>query len=241
MRSAAATCARRGADVIDINMGCPVPKVCKTGAGAALLADPDTAVAVARAAREGTRPAGHGEAALRPARRATRSGVDARPPPGRGRGRRGDRLPSAPAPRPPQGHARLRPGRAAGRVAARAGDPLRRAARPPTPRRLRADRRRGGHAGARLARQPVAVRAAARYRDDEPSRRRGPRRARLADRPRVEHLGEARAGRWLRKAYPWYVERLGGGKALQGAMQQTDTVEAARAVLAGRFSLSAAA
>src|SRR6201999_1865715 len=32
----------------------PVPKVCKTGAGAALLGDPDTAVAVARAAREGS-------------------------------------------------------------------------------------------------------------------------------------------------------------------------------------------
>ena len=35
-------------------MGCPVPKVCKTGAGAAMLKDPDTAVAVARAAREGS-------------------------------------------------------------------------------------------------------------------------------------------------------------------------------------------
>src|SRR6185312_2200943 len=41
-------------DVIDLNMGCPVPKVCKTGAGAAMLKDPDTAVAVARAAREGS-------------------------------------------------------------------------------------------------------------------------------------------------------------------------------------------
>src|SRR3954447_2757736 len=54
MRSAAATVARAGADLIDLNMGCPVPKVCKTGAGAALLGDPDTAVAVALAAREGS-------------------------------------------------------------------------------------------------------------------------------------------------------------------------------------------
>jgi tRNA-dihydrouridine synthase len=54
MRSAAAVVAERGADLIDLNMGCPVPKVCKTGAGAALIKDPDTAVAVARAAREGS-------------------------------------------------------------------------------------------------------------------------------------------------------------------------------------------
>jgi tRNA-dihydrouridine synthase B len=54
MRSAAAHVAGIGADVIDINMGCPVPKVMKTGAGAALLQDADTAVAIARAAREGS-------------------------------------------------------------------------------------------------------------------------------------------------------------------------------------------
>jgi tRNA-dihydrouridine synthase B len=54
MRSAAAEVASTGADLLDINMGCPVPKVCKTGAGAALLKDPDTAVAVARAAHEGS-------------------------------------------------------------------------------------------------------------------------------------------------------------------------------------------
>jgi tRNA-dihydrouridine synthase B len=55
MREAAAVVAERGADAIDINMGCPVPKVRKTGAGAALLDDPDLAVAVARAAVEGAR------------------------------------------------------------------------------------------------------------------------------------------------------------------------------------------
>src|ERR687897_1693783 len=54
MRGAAAVAAARGADLIDLNMGCPVPKVMKTGAGAALIKDPDTAVAVARAAREGS-------------------------------------------------------------------------------------------------------------------------------------------------------------------------------------------
>jgi nifR3 family TIM-barrel protein len=54
MRIAAKEVARAGADAIDLNMGCPVPKVCRTGAGAALLDDPDLAVAVARAARQGS-------------------------------------------------------------------------------------------------------------------------------------------------------------------------------------------
>jgi tRNA-dihydrouridine synthase B len=54
MRGAAARAAVAGADILDINMGCPVPKVMKTGAGAALCKDPDTAVAVARAAGEGS-------------------------------------------------------------------------------------------------------------------------------------------------------------------------------------------
>ena len=53
MRSAAASAVAAGADTIDLNMGCPVPKVCKTGSGAALLADPARAVAVARAAGVG--------------------------------------------------------------------------------------------------------------------------------------------------------------------------------------------
>src|SRR5215218_2945023 len=40
MREAAAMAAAAGADLIDLNMGCPVRKVCRSGTGAALLADP---------------------------------------------------------------------------------------------------------------------------------------------------------------------------------------------------------
>jgi tRNA-dihydrouridine synthase B len=54
MRIAAGIVAEAGADMIDLNMGCPVRKVCKTGAGASLLDDPDKAVAIARAAAEGS-------------------------------------------------------------------------------------------------------------------------------------------------------------------------------------------
>ena len=54
MRSAAETVAEAGADILDINMGCPVRKVLKTGAGAALLSDHELALEVARAAAEGS-------------------------------------------------------------------------------------------------------------------------------------------------------------------------------------------
>jgi tRNA-dihydrouridine synthase B len=54
MRSGAEIAAAAGADIIDINMGCPVPKVRKTGAGAQLLRDPELALALARAAGEGS-------------------------------------------------------------------------------------------------------------------------------------------------------------------------------------------
>ncbi|MBR4099143.1 MAG: tRNA dihydrouridine synthase DusB [Clostridium sp.] len=43
-----------GADIIDINMGCPVPKVANSGDGSGLMRDPDKAVRVAEAVIRGT-------------------------------------------------------------------------------------------------------------------------------------------------------------------------------------------
>jgi tRNA-dihydrouridine synthase B len=54
MRSGAAIAAEAGADLIDLNMGCPVRKVRRSGAGVELLADPALAVEVTRAAAEGS-------------------------------------------------------------------------------------------------------------------------------------------------------------------------------------------
>ena len=42
-----------GADVIDINMGCPVPKICNNGEGSALARDPEKAAKIAAAVIRG--------------------------------------------------------------------------------------------------------------------------------------------------------------------------------------------
>ena len=49
IREAAQTALEAGADLIDINMGCPVRKVVKTGAGAALLREPERAAGIMQA------------------------------------------------------------------------------------------------------------------------------------------------------------------------------------------------
>jgi nifR3 family TIM-barrel protein len=51
---AAVEAERHGADLVDINMGCSVPKVLKGRAGAALMADPERGEAIVRACVEAT-------------------------------------------------------------------------------------------------------------------------------------------------------------------------------------------
>jgi tRNA-dihydrouridine synthase B len=52
MAEAAAFVEECGADIVDINFGCPAPKITKGGDGAAILRDPDLAVAICAAVRK---------------------------------------------------------------------------------------------------------------------------------------------------------------------------------------------
>ncbi len=231
MASAAERVAAAGADLIDINMGCPVPKVCKTGAGAALLADPDVAVAVARAAgrgsglpvtvklRSGLRPGDHSGVLL--ARRLAEEGgvaglcIHPRHASQRHTGAPDYELArslieSLPVPVVLSGGLR-------------------------TPQLALDAFERTGAAAVALARgslgnpwlfaQLLGTRASEPTRDE------------ILDEldwvidAAVEHLGQSRAARYLRKFYPWYVERLGADRDLQDALQRAVSIDAARALL----------
>jgi tRNA-dihydrouridine synthase B len=232
MRSAAAYVAEHTpVDVIDLNMGCPVPKVCRTGAGAALLSDPATAVAVARAAveggglpvtvklRSGRRP-GETDGFDLARRLVEDAGVSA----------------IGFHPRSAAVHHKGTPDLA---LAARLVEVL------PAPVVLS-----GGlhtaHA-ARVAHEATGAAAVmlARGALGNPwlfaellgERDAGPTPAEVLDELDwlmdrcAEHLGPERAGRWLRKAYPWYLERLGASKRTQEALQRAASLDEARALV----------
>ena len=48
-----------------------------------------------------------------------------------------------------------------------------------------------------------------------------------------EHLGPDRAARYLRKFYPWYLERLGTEGSIASAFQGTEDLDDARSLVAG--------
>jgi tRNA-dihydrouridine synthase B len=225
MRSAAAHVAGIGADLIDLNMGCPVPKVMKTGAGAALLQDPDAAVALARAAREGSglpvtvklRAEG-AEAARRLVEDAGVAGITFHPRTVKVRHK----------------------GTPDYDLAARLVDEL------PVPvivtggmddaEHVRWVFEHTGCEAVMLARgslgNPWLFAQVLGDRDDEPEPDEILREwAWVLDRAE-EHLGAERAARYLRKFHPWYVERLGAGRAAQDALQRADTLHEQREIIA---------
>ena len=232
MRSAAATVAAAGVDLIDLNMGCPVPKVCRTGAGAALLHDPDRAVAVARAARAGSglpvtvklrSGAGPGD----------RSGVELAQ-------RLVDEAGVAAISFHPRHAAQHHKGTPdydlAAELVAELPVPvlisggLRDAAN------VRQVYEQTGATAVLLARgalgNPWLFAQVLGLRDAEPSTDEVMAELHWVMDCACEHFGPERAARYLRKFYPWYLERLGGSKALQQRLMTTRSVDEVRAELA---------
>ena len=240
MRSAAATVARAGADIIDLNMGCPVPKVCKTGAGAAMLGDPDLAVALAIAAREGSglpvtvklragRKPGEREGvdvALRLVEEAGVAGISFHP--------------RAAAVQ----HKGVPDYDLAAELVAALPVPVIISGGMDDPDHIRRVFEHTGAEAVMLARGSLGNPwlFAQLLGDHE----RPPTREEVLDEldwvidRAVEHLGPERAARYLRKFHPWYVERLGAGKDVQGALQRADSIAEQRAVITGLEPLIAA-
>jgi tRNA-dihydrouridine synthase B len=237
MASAAERVAAAGASMIDINMGCPVPKVCKTGAGAALLEDPDRAVKVVEAAAKGSGL---------PVTVKLRTGLK----PGDGKGVRtarelAERAPVAALCVHPRHASQRHSGLPDYELAARLVQEL------PVPVLLS-----GGLRSAKIAREafdqtgaaaillargslgnPWIFRQLVSGDDTEPGREEILTEIDWVLECAVDHMGEERANRYLRKFFPWYIERLGGTRAeqavLQAALQQAPSTAAASELFHG--------
>ena len=231
MREAAAVVAEAGADLIDLNMGCPVRKVCKTGAGAALLDDPDKAVAIARAAGEGSGlPI---TVKLRPGQRpGDRAGVTL-----------ARRLEQEAEVAGIAFHPRHASQQHKGKADYDLARELVEALELPVmvsggllsdDQALEAFDRSGAEA-IMLARgslgDPWRFQRLLGLRESEPSPEEVARELEWVIGRCEEHLGVERAGRYLRKFYPWYAERLDVPKPLRKALVEAPTTAAARVAL----------
>jgi tRNA-dihydrouridine synthase B len=229
MRSAAAYAAGSGADALDLNMGCPVPKVCKTGAGAALLDQPDLAVAVARAACEGSglpvtvklrsgRRPGETSGLTLARRLVTEAGVAA----------------IALHPRSAAVHHKGRPDyELAAQLVAELDAPVILSGGLREREQILAAFEQTGASAVMLARgalgNPWLFASLLGDHAVEPEREQVVAELRWMIAAAVEHLGADRATRWMRKAYPWYATQLGlerhQEKAMQESLQRAGTLQ----------------
>ncbi len=229
-----------GADAIDINMGCPVPKVCKTGAGAALLGNPDRAVEVARAAVEGARS----ERGRLPVTVKLRSGLRTGETSGFDLAQRLVEEAGVAAiafhPRSAAVQHKGVPDYAlAQRLVQELAAPVILTGGMNDAQSVHEAFAQTGAAAVMLARgalgNPWLFAELVGERQGPPTRAEVREELGWTIDRAVEHLGEPRATRYLRKFYPWYVERLQleaqQAKRLQAALQQSETLTQARALL----------
>jgi nifR3 family TIM-barrel protein len=225
MRSAAAHVATLGADFIDINMGCPVPKVTKTGAGAALLKDADAAVAIARAAREGSNlpvtvklRAEGVEVAKRLVEDAGVAGITFHPRTVKVR------------------HKGTPDYDLAAELVRELPVPVIVTGGMNDAEHIRWVFEYTGCEAVMLARgslgNPWLFAQVLGARDDEPTRAEILEEWEWVVDCAEEHLGPERAARYLRKFHPWYVERVGAGHAAQDALQRAESLSEQRLVIA---------
>ena len=232
MRTAARIAAGAGPQLLDLNLGCPVPKVVKTGAGAALLRDPDRALAVARAAIEGS---------SLPVTVKLRSGLEAGDRSGLELARRLVAEAGVAAvtlhPRPARVRHRGEPDYAAVRELAASVDvPVIVSGGLGTAERVRRAYRDSGADAVMIARGSLGnpwIFAELTGGDGEPAPEQIEAELRwILDRAE-EHWGARRAARNLRKFYPWYVERLGFAGPEADRFQRTESLDQVRDLLSG--------
>ncbi len=237
MRSAAAMVADAGADLIDLNMGCPVRKIVKTGAGAALLDQPDLAIAVASAAAEGSGlPV---TVKIRSGLRVgDRSGFDLAL-------RLADEVGVAAIgfhPRPATSQHKGKPDyqltrELVGAIAQRGLEcPVIISGGLRDAERARHAYEASGADALMVARggmgNPWIFEELTGRRSQQPSDREVIEELRWVMAGALEHWGEQRAARNLRKFYPWYLERLGCHGKAADAFQRTGSLAEAEALLA---------
>jgi len=236
MASGAAIAAEAGADLIDINMGCPVRKVRKVGAGAELLRRPTLALDLARAAAAGSG---------RPVTVKLRSGID---PGDRSGVELAVRLveeagvtavalhPRSAAVQhkgaPDYGLVRELVERLDG-----SGVPVIVSGGLASAADARRAYRESGADAVMIARgalgNPWIFQELTGLRVGEPSQQEIVSELLWTIERAERHLGERRAAHYARKFYPWYLERLGLRGPRADALQRTETLDEARALVAG--------